>query len=200
MPNGLTVIISSPAGGGKDAVIRKLLEIFSNSTRIITTTSRLPRPNEQNGVNYFFITKEEFKKKIAEGYFLEYNDCAGNFYGTPKKYVEDLIKKYELVFTNIDVNGKHSFDKLGITNLSFFLLPESLEILRERAKRRGGMTDQMIDDRLRLSQEEIEKSKDFDHQIVNTDGKLEETVNQIADIIRKHQPNIATIDKKDKVS
>jgi len=182
---GLLIIISSPAGGGKDAVIKKLLDIFPNSTRIVTTTSRPPRPNDKEGVNYFFVSQKDFEKKISEGYFLEYNNCAGFYYGTPKKYLKNLLAKYKIIFTNIDVNGKRHFDKLGLANFSIFLLPENMEILRERAKRRGGMNKEQIEKRLRIGQEEINHSQDYDYRLVNRDGKLDETVAKIADRIKK---------------
>ena len=97
---GIFVIISSPTGGGKDAVIKKLTEIFPNSTRLVTTTTRSPRPTDQEGVTYNFISKQEFENKIKEKYFLEYNDCVGNYYGTPREKLEKLLSENELVFSN----------------------------------------------------------------------------------------------------
>lgn len=193
--NGLLVIISSPTGGGKDAVIARLLKIFPNSTRLVTTTSRAPRPTDKEGVTYHFVSPKDFADKIKEGYFLEYNNCVGNYYGTPKKYLEDLLKTHDLVFSNLDVNGKHSMDKLDVKNLSFFLLPENLEVLKQRAEKRGGMTEQMIQDRIKLAGEEIAHSKDFDYQITNYEGKLQQTTNDIAEIITRHLKNSPTIDK-----
>lgn len=184
----LFVIISSPTGGGKDAVIAQLINIFPNSIRLVTTTTRPPRPSDTEGVTYNFISRDDFEQKIKEGYFLEYNDCVGNYYGTPKEYFKDTLTKHSVVFSNIDVNGKHSLDTLGIQNLSFFILPESMESLKRRAEKRGGMTEQMIQDRIVLAQEEIEKSKDYDYKVVNYDNKLDQTVEQIAEIIQKHLP------------
>lgn len=186
---GLLIIISSPTGGGKDAVIARLLKIFPNSTRLVTTTSRAPRPTDTEGVTYHFVSRPDFENKIKEGYFLEYNNCAGNYYGTPKKYLDDLLEKYDLIFSNIDVNGKHSMDKLEVKNLSFFLLPESMEILKHRAEKRGGMTDKMIQDRIKLAAVEIEQSKDYDYRITNYEGKLQETTDNIASLIKNHLTN-----------
>jgi len=192
---GLLIIISSPTGGGKDAVIARLLKIFPNSARLVTTTSRAPRPSDKEGVTYHFISPEDFASKIKEGYFLEYNNCVGNYYGTPKKYLNDLLQKYDLVFSNLDVNGKHSMDKLDVNNLAFFLLPESMAILRQRAEKRGGMTNKMIQDRIKLAAEEMAKSKDYDYQITNYEGKLRQTTDSIAAIIKKHLRNSRPIDK-----
>ncbi len=196
MSSGLLIIISSPTGGGKDAVIAKLLKVFPNSIRLVTTTSRNPRPSDKEGVTYNFISPTEFEDKIKQGYFLEYNNCAGNYYGTPKKYLEDLLQNYDLVFSNLDVNGKHSMDKLNVKNLSFFLLPENLEILKQRAEKRGGMTEQMIQDRIKLAAEEIDQSGDYDYQITNYEGKLQETTDNIASHIQNHLKNNHLVDKK----
>ncbi|MEK7131397.1 MAG: guanylate kinase [Patescibacteria group bacterium] len=183
---GLLIIISSPTGGGKDAVIACLLKIFPNSARLVTTTSRPPRPTDKEGITYNFISPKDFADKIKQGYFLEYNNCVGNYYGTPKKYLENILKKYSLVFSNIDVNGKHSMDKLGVNNLAFFLLPESMEVLKQRAEKRGGMTNKMIQDRIKLGAEEIAKSKNYAYQITNYEGKLDITVATIALLIKNY--------------
>ncbi len=192
---GLLIIISSPTGGGKDAVIARLLKMFPNAIRLVTTTSRPPRPTDKEGVTYNFLSQEEFENKIKQGYFLEYNNCVGNYYGTPKKYLEDLLKNHDLVFSNLDVNGKHSMDKLEVKNLSFFLLPESLETLKKRAEKRGGMTPQMIQDRIKLAGEEIAKSHDYDYQITNYEGKLQQTTDNIAEIIKTHLKSSAGLTK-----
>ncbi len=181
---GLLIIISSPTGGGKDAIIARLLKIFPKAARLVTTTSRQPRPSDQEGVTYHFISPAEFETKIKADYFLEYNNMVGNYYGTPKKYLQKLLAENDLVFANLDVNGKQSLDKLGIKHLSIFLLPESLEVLKQRVMKRGGMTNEMIEARLRLGAEEIEKSKDYDYRVTNYEGKLQETAEKIAEIIK----------------
>ena len=192
---GLLIIISSPTGGGKDAVIARRLKMFPDSARLVTTTSRAPRPTDQEGVTYHFISPADFADKIKQDYFLEYNNCVGNYYGTPKKYLEDLLKNNDLVFSNLDVNGKHSMDKLEVNNLSFFLLPESMETLKKRAEKRGGMTPKMIQDRIRLAGQEIANSHDYDYQITNYEGKLQQTTDNIAEIITRHLKNTPPIDK-----
>lgn len=183
---GLFVIISSPTGGGKDATIEELLKIFPNSARLVTTTSRVPRPTDQEGVTYHFISREEFEKKINEGYFLEYNNYASNYYGSPREHLMDLLNKHSVVFSNIDVNGKHSMDKLGIKNLAIFLLPESISILEQRVEKRGGLTKDQIAERIKIVAQEIEASKDYDYKLTNYEGKLAETVDNVAKIVQEH--------------
>ena len=180
----LFVVISSPTGGGKDTLISELLKIIPNSGRLVTTTSRVPRPTDKPGIAYNFISHEDFEQKIKEGYFLEYNNFAGNYYGTPKIHLAENLTKYDCVLSNLDVNGKHSLDKMNVPHLSIFLLPENLEILRKRAEARGGITKEMIDQRLEIAGQEIAQSKDYDYQIVNHEGKLDETVAKVREIIQ----------------
>src|SRR3989338_11663219 len=99
---GLLFIISSPSGGGKDSVINALIKMFPDSTRVITTTTRAPRPGNINGVDYHFITPEEFKQKLATGDFVEHNVYGGNYYGMQKKHLAELLATHPIVFTQID--------------------------------------------------------------------------------------------------
>lgn len=180
---GLFVIISSPSGGGKDSVINALLKRFANSARLVTTTSRPLRPSNVEGKDYYFISQDEFVKKIKAGDFAEYNFYAENYYGTQTKHLAEALKKYDLVLTQIEVNGKHNLDKAGIPNLSVFLLPENLEILKKRIEKRGGITAELIKERLAIAQKEILASADYDYKIINAEGKLNETIDKIAQII-----------------
>lgn len=180
---GLLIIISAPSGNGKDTVIEALLKIIPNSTRFITTTSRPPRPGNQEGVDYYFISKEEFENKIKNNEFLEYNFYAGNYYGTEKKRLEEMLSNHSVVFSAIEVNGKHNLDKAKVKNLSIFLLPDSLEILKNRIRIRGGVSEELIEERMKTAQHEIENSLDYDYRIVNENGKLDETIDKLAKII-----------------
>ncbi|MEK7625661.1 MAG: guanylate kinase [Patescibacteria group bacterium] len=184
MNNGLLFIISAPSGGGKDAVIAKLIKIFPRSSRLVTTTSRTPRPGELEGVNYYYISTEEFKKKIANDEFVEYNFFAGNFYGVEKVILNKFLSNNDIIFATTEVNGKHNFDKLKIANLGIFLLPESLEILQNRIEKRGGTTEKSLKERLDIAKNEILESKDYPYHLVNKDGAMQETVEKIEEIVR----------------
>lgn len=192
MPKGKLIIISSPSGGGKDAVINALLKILPNSARLVTTTSRTPRPGNKEGVDYFFISKADFESKIKQDDFWEHNIYSGNYYGIEKARLAEALEKHDFVFTQIEVNGKHNLDKKGIKHLAIYLLPESLEVLRERIRRRGGLNEAQIEERLAIAKREIEESVDYDYRVVNAQGQLDETVRKVAEIIR-HE---AGIDKK----
>ncbi len=181
---GLLVIISSPSGGGKDSVINRLLKILPGSARLLTTTTRAPRPGNVEGVDYHFVSEAEFNDKIKNNEMMEYNNYAGNYYGVEKTQLKKTLKDNSVVFTQIEVNGKHSLDKLGIENLAIFLLPESLEILAARIRGRGGVSEELIKKRLEIAKQEIESSKDYDYRIINKDDHLDETVGKVAEIVR----------------
>lgn len=190
MNKGKLVIISSPSGGGKDSIISALLKIIPNSTRLITTTSREPRPGNQNGIDYYFVSQAEFENKIQNEEMVEYNNYAGNYYGIEKKNLILALENNEWVFTQIEVNGKQHLDEQNIPNISIFLLPENLEILAKRIRNRGGLDEEKIKERLEIAQKEINKSVLYDYQIVNVDGKFEETVSKIREILN----SIKTLD------
>lgn len=196
MPNGLLVVISSPSGGGKDSVINALLKRFPNSVRLVTTTSRPPRPGNRAGVDYHFITPEQFQAKIEAGDFVEYNFYAENYYGIEWKRLRAALEQHELVFTQIEVNGKHNLGKAQVPHLSIFLLPENLERLAARIRRRGGVSEAQIAERLAIAKAEIRGSADYDYKIVNAEGKLPETIVKIADIIAPYQRGDRTVDTK----
>jgi len=182
---GLLVIISSPSGGGKDSVMNAVLKTIPNSARLITTTSRIPRPDQKDGVDYHFITPENFKEKIENNEFVEYNFYADNYYGVEKKELEKTLENHDLVLTQIEVNGKHNFDKQGIPHISIFLLPESIETLQKRVEKRGGISPELIKERMDTAKSEIKKSSDYDYKVVNYEGKLKETIKKITEIIKK---------------
>jgi len=198
MPNnkkGLLVIISSPSGGGKDSVINAILKIIPNSARLITTTSRQPRPDQKEGIDYYFITPQQFKEKIANDEFVEYNFYAENYYGTEKKELEKTLEKNDLILTQIEVHGKHNFDKKNIPHLSIFLLPESITTLQKRIEKRGGISPEFIKNRMETAKLEIKASADYDYKIVNYEGKLAETIAKITKIIEQEMAKHQSLDK-----
>lgn len=195
MNKGKLVIISSPSGGGKDSTINALLKIMPNSVRLITTTSREPRPGNQNGIDYYFISQTEFENKIQNNEMVEYNNYAGNYYGIEKNNLQTALENNDWVFTQIEVNGKQHLDEQNIPNISIFLLPENLEILAKRIRNRGGVNEEKIKERLKIAQNEMNKSILYDFQVVNVDGKFEETVAKIREILDSDR----TLDRQIKI-
>ncbi|TAN34026.1 guanylate kinase [Patescibacteria group bacterium] len=180
---GLLVIISSPSGGGKDSVINGLLKIIPNSGRLVTVTSRPPRPGNMEGIDYHFISQKEFKKRLSEKCFFEYNMYSNHYYGTDKHLLNEALAKYDVIFSQIEINGKHNLDKAGVKNLSIFLMPENLNDLRQRIARRGGLTPQQIEERMKIAEKEMKESADYDFRVVNKEGKLDKTIERVKKII-----------------
>ncbi|OGH88318.1 MAG: guanylate kinase [Candidatus Magasanikbacteria bacterium RIFOXYC2_FULL_42_28] len=183
---GKLVIISSPSGGGKDAIIARLLKIFPNSARLLTTTTRPPRPQDTPGVSYDFVSEEQFKNGIANDEYLEHNYFNGNYYGVNRKRLADALAKNSVVFTNIDVNGRQSAEQAGIKHTSIFLLPDNLENLRARIAKRGGLNERQINERLETAKREIKEADKYNYQIINAEGKMEETVTKVVEILDKN--------------
>ena len=184
---GILVLISSPSGGGKNSVIRKLIDHIDDAVQFVTTTTRDRREGEINGTDYHFISRNVYEKKIEAGDFVEYNDYAGNLYGTEKEKLEASLEEHAILFSQADVNGKHSLDKLDIPHLSIFLMPESMDVLRERIINRGGVSEEKMHERLQIAEEELETSKDYDFRVVNKEGALDETVEKIVGIIEEYR-------------
>ena len=182
----MLILISSPSGGGKNTIIRSLMKIFSDSCISVNTTSRKPRQKEKNKKDYFFVSKKEFENKIKNNELIEYNFYNGNYYGVERGQLEEKLKKNKIVFLQIDINGKKSFDKEKIKHVSIFLLPESLEVLKNRIKKRGNLNNFQIEERLEISKNEILEAKNYDFAVINKQGKLEETVKKINIFIKEN--------------
>ncbi len=196
---GMLVVISAPGGGGKTSSIKALLKKLPNTINLVTTTSRAPRPEDIPGFTYHFVTKKTFEKKIANGEFLEHNLLAGNYYGTQFKHLLPLLKKYDVVVSQFDVNGKKTLDKKGIPHLAIFLLPDKLSNLKRRILLRGGMTEEMAEKRMLIAKQEIARSKDYNYRLVNKEGKLSETIQKLAKIIQTELKKWPNLDKKTKI-
>ncbi|EKD43167.1 MAG: hypothetical protein ACD_72C00420G0003 [uncultured bacterium] len=183
---GNLIIISSPSGGGKDAIISALLKRFDSSAKLITTTTRTPRPDDIDGTTYYFINKSTFEDKIKSHEIVEYNLYTGNYYGITKTELVNKLNNFQIVFTNIDIHGRRNLVDAGFKILSIFLLPENLEDLKLRISRRGGLSETEIDQRLETAKEEITSANEYDFQVVNKNGKMSETVDSVAKIITEH--------------
>ncbi len=163
---GKLFILSSPAGGGKTTLANLLISEIPNLKRVITCTTRKPRPGEKNGVDYFFLSEEEFKRRIEENDFLEYAIVHGNYYGTPKKEVlEELSKGIDLILV-IDVQGMRQVKKNFKDVVSIFLLPPSFNTIIERMKQRGD-SEEEIKKRLETAKKEIPAWREYDYIVIN---------------------------------
>lgn len=165
------LIFSAPSGSGKSTIINYLMEQGLNLHFSVSATSRPPRGQEQNGVEYFFLTPEEFKQHIAANDFLEYEEVyKDRFYGTLKSQVDKQLANGENVVCDVDVLGGQNIKKhYGDKALSIFIQPPSIEILRERLIGRATDTPEVINDRIARAEFELSFSDKFDVVIVNDD-------------------------------
>lgn len=177
----LTFVLSAPSGAGKTSISNKITGLVRNLKHSISHTTRPPRPNEINGQDYFFISREEFQGKIDKGDFLEWADVFGNLYGTSVENVEWAEKENcDLLFV-IDVQGAETLRKLKHPGIYIFLLPPSLHELKNRLDNRKVNTPEEIEKRLATARKEIFHYKAYDYVLVNED--LEEAADQVRSII-----------------
>ncbi len=164
------MVISGPSGAGKSTLINRMLKEVPDTYFSISTTTREMREGEQNGREYFFISKEQFEKEIEEGEFLEWAKVHGNYYGTSLKPVKKALSEGKLVVFDIDVQGhkivREKFDKI---TTSVFLTTPSLKVLKERLSKRGTDSKDIIEKRIKNALVEIKEIGNYDFLIINDD-------------------------------
>jgi guanylate kinase len=180
MPKGTLVIISAPSGTGKSTICRKLLSKRKDLRYSISCTTRLPRPGEKHGKHYFFLEKEEFKRKIARNEFLEWAVVHDNYYGTPRPSIEQQTKQGYHMLLAIDGQGAMAIRRKLPDSILVWVSPPSLETLRERMTARRDASHH-IAKRMANSKGELSFAKNYDYFVVNDD--LEKAVHQIDCII-----------------
>lgn len=182
---GLLVVISAPSGGGKTTVIRKVLASGNGNFRYsISATTRVQRPTEVHGRDYYFLSPDEFTARREEGDFIEWAVVHGHLYATPKKQLDAWLDEGRVVFLDLDVDGGLEVKKkYGNSALLIFIKPPSLESLIQRLKKRKTESQAQIEKRLERYPKEIRQSEHYDHRIVNE--KLDKTVNEILNIVSK---------------
>lgn len=181
---GKLIIFSAPSGSGKSTIINKLMSDYGLQGRFsISATSRKPRGSEQDGVEYYFLSEEDFRRRISEGDFLEYEEVyPGCFYGTLRSEVDRTLARGENVILDIDVQGGLNVKKIyGDRALTLFIQPPSIERLRERLERRGTDAPEVIERRLAKAETELSFAHRYDAVVVNDD--LEEACRDAARVI-----------------
>ncbi|MDD7468200.1 MAG: guanylate kinase [Porphyromonas sp.] len=169
---GKLIIFSAPSGSGKSTIINKLMSEYGLQGRFsISATSRKPRGSEQDGVEYYFLSEEDFRRRISEGDFLEYEEVyPGCFYGTLRSEVDRTLDRGENVILDIDVQGGLNVKKIyGDRALTLFIQPPSIERLRERLERRGTDAPEVIERRLAKAETELSFAPKYDAVVVNDD-------------------------------
>ena len=178
---GILFVISSPSGGGKGTLIRRVMPVVPRLGYSVSWTSREPREGEVHGVHYHFVSPEEFQAARERGEFLEWAVVHDNFYGTSFGAVERELLKGRDVILEIDVQGAASVDRLRIDSVSVFILPPSFEVLRHRLTGRESETPEQLATRLRNSRIEVERYTEFDYVILNDDA--DRAARQLAAVI-----------------
>ncbi|MBO7551110.1 MAG: guanylate kinase [Fibrobacter sp.] len=179
-------VMSAASGAGKTTLKDKVIGEFPDIVYSISATTRKPREGEVNGVHYFFKTKEEFEKLIKEDGLIEWNEVHGNYYGTPKFFVEDMLRQGKRVLFDLDVFGKVNFDKVYPDATGILILPPSEEELERRLRGRGTDSEEVIRLRLENAKKEMEFAKTkgkYEYTIINDD--LERAADELRAILKQ---------------
>lgn len=178
---GLLVVLSAPSGCGKDTVLSKL----SGIRRSVSMTTRAMRDGETDGVDYYFVSEAYFLKQLEDGKILEYTSYNGKYYGTPKQAVDDWLKAGETVVLKIEVEGGGNIRRLYPDSVGIFLVPPSMQTLEHRLRKRCSETEEEIQSRLTIAQNEMKHAAEYDYIVVN-DG-IACAVEDIQAIIRSEK-------------
>lgn len=181
MKKGVLAVISGFSGAGKGTIMKELIKRYDYFLSVSATTRR-PRDGEVDGKDYYFHTKEEFQQMIDQGELVEWAEYVGNFYGTPKKRVEEQLDQGRDVLLEIEMQGGMLVKQQFPDSLLIFISPPSAEVLKERLAGRGTESPEEIERRLQRAVEEVKYMKDYDYIIVNDD--LEDAINKVNDLIR----------------
>jgi len=175
------IVFSAPSGAGKTTLISRLREKYPELVLSVSATTRLIRPGETEGKAYYFLTTEEFRKKISEDAFIEYEEVHGNYYGTLKSEVDNVLINGRSILFDIDVNGARSIRRLYPQALLIFILPPDRETLIQRLMNRKSENEQTIATRLERIQYEYSHTEMFDHLVIN--DHIEDAVQRLEQII-----------------
>ncbi|MCX7958419.1 MAG: guanylate kinase [Deltaproteobacteria bacterium] len=181
---GILVVLSAVSGAGKTTVTNHLLKRDSNFVRSVSVTTRARHPGEKEGLDYFFVSKEEFDDMVRQGSFLEYQEVHSNYYGTPKKFVAEKMNEGKNVVLVIDTKGGLNVKKMFKDTVLIFLLPPSLKELIKRLNIRGRESQEERLKRINNGKEELRDALRYDYIVVN--NRVEEAVEDIRAIVRSH--------------
>lgn len=165
--SGVLIILSGPSGSGKDTVLNKLTENRDDIKISISMTTRQKRNDEIDGLNYYFVSREYFEKKIADNNMLEYAEYADNLYGTPKAPVDEMLRNGKAVILKIEVQGAEKIRKIYPEVISIFLMPPSIRVLEERLRGRNSEDEETLNHRLVIAREEIRRASEYDYIVIN---------------------------------
>ncbi len=179
----LLIVISGPSGVGKDATLDKMKKAGLSFHYVVTATTRPKRPGEKDGIDYHFLSEDEFRQRTRKNQFLEWARVYGNYYGVPKREIEEALKQGQDAIVKVDVQGAATIKKILPDAVFIFLMPPSKEELANRLKQRHSSSSADLDLRLNKAQEEIESLPLFDYALETHKDNLDLTVSQINAIV-----------------
>ncbi|MCI6889788.1 MAG: guanylate kinase [Ruminococcus sp.] len=188
MNKGLLIVVSAPSGCGKGTILSEVLkdDRFYYS---VSATTRSPRLGEVNGVTYHFITKQDFEERIKNNAMLEYAEYCGNYYGTPKKEIDEMREHGKNVILEIEVQGAMKVREICPDAVFIFVLPPSVAELERRLKKRATETDDVIAQRVSQARSEIELARKYDYVVVN--AALEDAINDFKAVIKAEELKVS---------
>lgn len=189
---GLLIVVSGPSGAGKDTICQKLIKENSNIWMSVSMTTRKPRPLEKDGIDYFFVSNEEFENKINDNTFLEYASYNDNYYGTPKDKVEEKLNEGKDVILVIDINGAVNIKKIIPSALFIFIMPPDMETLKNRLIDRKTESKDKVVQRFITAYNEVNNYKKYNYVVVN--DKVEDAVNKVKSIIQSEKCRVDRIE------
>ena len=189
---GLLIVVSGPSGAGKDTICHKLIKENSNIWMSVSMTTRKPRPLEKDGVDYFFVSSEDFLNKIKDNTFLEYASYNDNYYGTPKDKVEEKLNEGKDVILVIDINGAINIKKIIPSALFIFIMPPDMETLKNRLIGRKTESKDKVVERFITAYNEVNNYKKYNYVVVN--DKVEDAVNKVKSIIQSEKCRVDRIE------
>jgi guanylate kinase len=185
MSKGILFVLSGPSGVGKGTVLDYLMEDYKDINYSVSATTREPREGEVDGLDYFFISKEKFDQMKKEDKFLETARVHGNYYGTPRSYVDDCLERGEDIILEIDIQGAKQIKEKFDEAVYIFLLPPNYEELKNRLEKRDSETEESLKTRLKNASEEISEMENYDYRIVN--DVIADTVEEVKKVIKKER-------------
>ncbi len=187
---GLLLVISGPAGSGKGTVVKHLRRILPDIGFSVSATTRAPRPGEEDGIHYYFFSRDDFEEALAAGEILEHTLYCGNYYGTLKSEADRVLSAGHDLILEIEIDGAMQVKKLFKDAITVMLLPPSGAILEARLRGRGTETDEVIKNRLARAREELMYAPKYDYVVINEDGGAEACAAEIAKILfaEHHRP------------